>query len=391
MDISCAIMDVIEARDEFIKKRLLAEGVSSKTINIVFDKSAVADDDAGSAEEPSDPVPTKRFLKSNSSATGDSVASTSSSMSSTSSRTLSKPTQKFNTPQYEVKDKYPQDYSDGSVVLVLNYGKLSHALFGDFQKYHSKFRAFLTGNPICSYNPNLTFGPGWIIKDKTRVGEIKKSLISQGVKYREIEMVEYQKEVQKGGKPPDALKNSSTSAKETTSSSSGSSDGIVTSKIEPAKITPKSLPKVTAPKVAAKVAAKATLIPKCASSKIPEKGSGKILKNACGNYEEEGTGYVFMKLPVGKGGKDVKVCIGYQNPLLVEKGLASVSKLDTELQKDCSSRGHTVLTETMVSLIRSKNVSLADEIHEMWIREGDDESADAADTVEDTVSGSESE
>lgn len=369
MDISCAIMDVIETRDEFIKKRLIAKGISLDIIDEVFNKT----DDVTSNDEEghSDPVPSKRFLKPNSVNSSESNV-----VISSNSRAISKPTaQKSNAPQYEVKDKYPQDYSDGSVVLVLNYGKWSHALFGDFQKCHSKFRAFLNGNSNCSYNQNLTFGPGWVIKDKTKVGEIKKSLINQGIKYREIEMVEYQKEVQK---------------RVTSKSSSGSAKEYSSESFDDTKIIPDPRKVEIKNKNKNKIESKYPIQPKTVS-KTHEKSSGKILKNACGNYEEEGTGYIFMKLPVGKGGKDIKVCIGYQNPLLVEKGLASVSKLDTELQKDCSSRGHTVLTETMISLIRSKNISLADEIHEMWTREGDDESADAADTAEDTMSASDSE
>jgi hypothetical protein len=97
--------------------------------------------------------------------------------------------------------KYPQDYSSGKVVLVLNYlgnsGKSSaHALFGDFSKTYSKFKdSFLKTSTFTSYNPGLKFGPGWVIKIKTKLDEVKKALKKEGIKFREVEYADYLKEV----------------------------------------------------------------------------------------------------------------------------------------------------------------------------------------------------
>lgn len=407
------IQKLIQEYEKNLKTQLIHKGISEDLLNDIFEDSADVCD--SESQDESAPLPTKRFL------------------APSSFTNLINPKPRFNTDigtnempyqaapsMYPQREKFPQDFSDGKVVLVLNYvsspdkPSYSHALFADFGKTYIKFKdSFLKNSDLMAYNMGLIFGQGWIVKNKNRVGEVRKALTSAGIKYREVEFAEYLEEVKnpkqdpppkdlsKDVKPPkETPKEVSTKkveskqvieieAKEVSSSSDEESEIPVVETKKVIKNKPKVEPK-DVPKVESKPPPAKEIKSKVQSSTPKADNKKSVKKNSHGNYEEADTGTIIMKLPIGKDGILTRVALGYQDPLRhTEKGLLSVSKFDSELEKAAKSLGHTVLSADIIQVVKKKDEVLATKLLELWNREEvNDESGSVVEESE-THTGSE--
>lgn len=363
-----------------IAKKLLDKGVDKDIVDSVFS--------CNTDEEDSTPVPTKRFLPSNTGAVSTAPRTTDTSST-------------YSSVEYQPIEKYPQDYSDGKVILVLNYGKMSHALFGDFGKRHVKFKDtfLMKDSTLVKFNSGLRYGPGWTIVNKSRYGEVTKALENAKIKFRVVENDEFLKECQE-------RKNSA--PKENDGSSSSYEEPVKPEpkveapklKVEESKITHK--PKVSdtkvsdtkeePPKKEVKAESKPKVIdtkveaskkevkaePKTEASKKEVKTEVKVtkdaserkpIKNKFGNFVDPiETDVVLLNLPVKKGGGKLRIAVGYQDPNSTAKGLKSVKRMDAVFEKECQKSGLTVLTQEMITLTKkSKEFSqIAEELQEMW-------------------------
>lgn len=265
---------------------------------------------------------------------------------------------------------------DGKEVIVcLNYGPKSHALFGDFGKTHEKFKeSFLKSTKFIGSGPKLAFGFGWVVKDKSKLPEVLAALKKAKIPFREVEREEYENEVRekKGGKVEE-VEESEGEEEETPE------EKPVPKKEAAKKPAPKETPKE---KPAAKKPA--TAAPKKEATKPAEKSETttklSAKKNDWGNNEEEETGFVFMKLAVGKNGTSIPIVVGWQDPdcKTSEKGLKSVNPLDDEAIEDCKKRKWKYLTEDMIATIRKKNQSQAKALQEVMDKNDEEEDAEEA-------------
>lgn len=162
---------------------------------------------------------------------------------------------------------------------------------------------------------------------------------------------------------------------------------------EPSKKTTKTEKKVKTEK-AAKSSKKEEPVKKTEeAAKTTEKKPIRAKKNACGNLEDNETGFVFCKLPIGKNKKLLPVTVGWQNPTVKdgEKGLATVLPLDEDAIEECKTNGWRVLTQDMIAIVNKSDAKLAKNLTEILTRElaeSDDES-DLEDESEDDTDESE--
>lgn len=344
-----------------ITKKLLDKGVDKDIVDSVF--STVEEGE----EVESTPVPTKRFLPPN---TGS---------ASTTVRT----TDTYNSAEYQPTEKYPQDYSDGKVILVLNYGKMTHALFGDFGKRYVKFKDtfLMKDSTLVGYNANLRYGPGWTIKSKARYGEVTKALENAKIKFRVVEDGEFIKECQERKNSAPKENDESSSDEEPAEEKvvkpepkveapkvvEKVKDALPKKEAEVKKVEPK--PKATDTKIEApkkEVKAEVKTEPKVEVSK--DASERKPIKNKFGNWTDPLTDAVVVNLPVKKGGGKLRIAVGYQDPNSTAKGLKSVKRFDAVLEKECQKSGLTVLTQEMITLTKKSKESsqTAEELQEMW-------------------------
>ena len=259
------------------------------------------------------------------------------------------------------KDKLKRKFEDGEVVLVLNYGAKSHALFGDFNKTHTSFKdSFLKETSWIKPNGRLAFGFGWVVMQKAKLDEVKQALSEYSIEYREVERKDYEKEIRSGQK---------SKAKSVSETEEGSEDESTEVKVKSKTKPEKEKPKAAPAKKAAPPAKKAK------PAKKEEKEKPKAVKNDWGNIEEPNSGFIFMMLPVGTKGKKVPVAVGWQDPDADEdqKGLASVLPFDEELEYECTQKKWRYLTEEMIETIRGSNPDLAGRLEEMRTRDLDEE------------------
>ena len=362
MDLTEQISALIQGHLGEIRSRLEVKGVSQDILVSVFQS-----DDSNS-----NPLPKRRMLGSNTAKASTSVGSKTGGKATISNDTDSKPSSEN---QYgPPKDKYPQDFSKGQVVLVMNYTARSHALFGDFKTTYSNFKdMYLTLNKnLYSPNSRLVFGFGWILKVKSKVDELKAELKAQGIKFREVDMEVYLAEVKAA-----ELKTEEAPSIDDSPSESEEEQ-------QPPSPPPKTKKSSKPAPVKAKKVSKAAPAKTKKTSKVvdspPKKN--KIAKNDWGNFEDD-NGFVFTKLPIGKKGRKMIVAVGYQNPEPsdVEEGLATVLPFDEGLEEECADRGHKYLTEDMIETIRKYDQALSDELQELMERDDafDSEDVDESD------------
>jgi hypothetical protein len=286
----------------------------------------------------------------------------------------------------------------GEVVVVLNYGPKSHALFGDTASIKDKLmglnpkRGEKSGKTkLVNFKPTLGFGPGWVVMDKDRLSEVTEMFDAEGITYREIERKEYEVEVN-GEKPKKAPapKTKEPAAKST--KVEAKKDVKATSKA-PAKAPPKKETKADAkstkaPPKETKADAKAPKAPP--KNKAATAPALKANKNKWGNSEEDDTGIIFLSLPVGAAGRMVPIAIGTQDvdAEYSVKELASVLPLTDELIEQCETAGHRILTDEVMSLVEKKNKTLHGKLVEMRSRgESEPDVEEEEGTGEDEVEG----
>jgi len=384
-------------------------------------------------------------------------------------------------------DKYPQDYSDGKVVVIENYGAKSHALFGDFGKTYSSFKdKHLKGDKNYSYNQNLRFGPGWILMNKEGIGELCKALKKAKIKFQRIENDDYVASLQKDSKTKkssdsddesgddsdvddkrkkiesddsddsddegdkksknksknkskkkskdddsdedsdsededdkksknkpkdddsdddsddesDKKSNKKKKSKDDDNDSDDDSDDEDDKKSNKKKKSKDDDSDDEDDKKTKKKGKKSKdddsddeddkkTKKKGKKSKDDEdskKKDEKPVKNKFGNYVEKSTGFVFLKLPVGKNGKETRVVIGIQDDDSKKKGTKSVIALDKVTTKEATSKGYKTLTVDMLESIDKK---MKKELSHLSPKEEDD-SGDDSDSESGSDSGDES-
>ncbi len=85
---------------------------------------------------------------------------------------------------------------EDEVVIVLNYGPKSHAIFGDFAKKHVIFKDnYLKKTSWVKANNRLAFGFGWVVMNKSKLGELKKAFNRFNIEYRTIKKRDYENEI----------------------------------------------------------------------------------------------------------------------------------------------------------------------------------------------------
>ena len=249
--------------------------------------------------------------------------------------------------------KAPESDSD-EIVVVLNYGPKSHALFGATEANKDKLmslnpaRGDKSGNKkLVGYNQNLAFGPGWTVIDKERLSEVTDLLTAESIPFREIERKEYETETGLGSR----AKTAATKPKAAPAKA-------------PAPKTKAAAPKAPATKAKANTAPAKTAAPKSKAGEAP-----KIVaqKNSWNNLEEAETGIIFLELPVGVAGRNVSVAIGVQDPdaETTVKGLASVLPLSEENVAECENNKWRVLTDEIMATVEKKNKTLHKKLVEM--------------------------
>lgn len=246
----------------------------------------------------------------------------------------------------EEKTTYPQgekskiSHSGNTIILCLNYGPKSHALFGDFDRYKSFTRNFLSKTSWIKPGNRLAFGPGWVIMDRSRIQELTRALDKGRIKYRKIERSDYEKEIRKN-------KYVEEDPEETEPESQSEEPKVRNEKREVKK---EAEPEVRKEKVETKEEP-----PKKKQEEVKPKK--KVSKNDRGNSEEPETGFVFVRLPVGKDGKLVPVAIGYQSDR-PGHGLESVFPFVKNQEEECASRNWKYLNENILDILEENKPSL---------------------------------
>lgn len=112
-----------------------------------------------------------------------------------------------------------------------------------------------------------------------------------------------------------------------------------------------------APKPKSKTSKKAV-----AKAQVP---TGPVAQeNAWGNSEESETGIIFVKLPVGTGGREVPVAVGVQDTEAEEDttGLASVLPLTEEMIATCDEQKWRYLTDEYMDILTEQEHEMAGEL-----------------------------
>ena len=291
-------------------------------------------------------------------------------------------------PQYVKQEKYPQDYSDGSVVLVLNYGPASHGLFGDFKQLYAEFKnVFLmkknnNGQSDYAFNSGLKFGPGWLLKNKAKLPELKKALRLNRINFREVEFNEYLEEIiaasaKKSVTPKNLPQKNVTIAKTVTPTNSTSTTTN--------KSTSTTTNKSTTPKTAT---TKPLPLPIKAQQIIQSiNGDVSLVMNAWGNFEDEESGFIFMMVPIGKGGADEPIVIGAQHPSPPKgtKGIDTLVQLSNDYREECEKRGYKYITLDIIEIIRKKNKTLASKLEPLIQEDNENEEINESESEQDVI------
>lgn len=273
------------------------------------------------------------------------------------------------------------------VVVILDYSDKENAIFGDFVKAYNSFKdKYLKDNHWFRYHNKLVFGAGWRMLDKTKMPELRKAFKAANIPFREVTRKDYEKESSSGKSTPNIEE---VSDNEETVSPPKVVQTVA--KKEAAKPEVKSIPPKKGVKEAPKVDVKPEPVKplakkgaKVVDEPAPEKR--KILRNGFGNFEEAETGLVFIKLPVGAGGKLVNVCVGYQNPEPEkgETGNETIFALTKEHIDAAIAGSHKILDDEMIEKVREKGEDeekykeLADQLDDISVRgiDAEDELAD---------------
>lgn len=286
------------------------------------------------------------------------------------------------------RDSQPKIPSEGEgVIIVLNYGPKSHAIFGaDTKGVKDGLMALNTPGKkdAVSFNSKLDFGAGWVITNKTKLGIIQEFLDENEISHTEIERDAFVS----GETPPAAPKKTVKVAK--TKSAPKKTKSSVVEEEEASDLQSMTLQQLKAIAKEAEITTTGTkdvLIQRIekhragetkTSSKAKTKAVGKktpkakavadgpikviARKNDNGNFVEEETGLVFLEAPVGSGGRKVKLAIGVQNAESEEIGLASVLPLDEDMIAICEERKWQYLTDDMMEIIAKKDADLHEQL-----------------------------
>src|SRR5690606_29758644 len=132
-----------------LREKLVEKEVDSETIDTVFECIAEL---SGDSSEPK----VKRHLGAN--------------------KAPAKPASKakiVSTVEGDEKENLKVKHDGQEVIVCLNYGPKSHALFGDFGKTHLKFKNdYLLKSKFIKVGRKLAFGFGWVIMDKSKISEV---------------------------------------------------------------------------------------------------------------------------------------------------------------------------------------------------------------------------
>lgn len=299
------------------------------------------------------------------------------------------------------RDMQPKIPGEGEgVIVVLNYGPKSHAVFGaDTKPVKDGLLALNTPgkHDVTSFNGKLEFGAGWVITNKTKLKTVLEFLDESEIAHTEIEREAFvageeddaKPVAPKKAAPAKAVKKAPAKAKAPTKAKPKVESDVEDEEEEPA-------PKKATKKPAAKVAAKKTASTKTAApaKKVQPKGKAstkktvakappaktatktlKAIQNAQGNFEEEETGIVFVEAPVGTGGRKIKIAVGVQDAESEEMGLASVKPLDADMIAECDERKWQYLTDAMMKVLSKKDTELHEELAALRARGSDAEEA----------------
>jgi hypothetical protein len=84
----------------------------------------------------------------------------------------------------------------GKVIIVIDYGPRSHALFGDFGKTYVKFKDhYIKNQQWLRYNGGLAFGQGWVITKKEMLGDLRNTLKNENIPFQEYTKPAFEKEM----------------------------------------------------------------------------------------------------------------------------------------------------------------------------------------------------
>lgn len=314
--------------------------------------------------------------------------------------------------EYQPKEKFPQDYSDGTVVLVLNYGAKSHALFGDFKKTHSKFKDYMNKNKdVYSFNQGLLFGAGWVIKKKDSLKDVKKALKKHDIDFDVFEKDDYLEKVKNEEDEDDDTKKKGdeSSDNESGGESDGESDNDSDDENKKDKKgdsdsesdeddTKKDSKKKKSNKSDDSDESDGESDKEDDSKKKKDKGKKgkkesnksdddsdeedakskkkKATKNKQGNLVDE-NGVVYMKVPL-KNKKMTVVAVGIQGKK--GKGVDSILPMDESVAKSLGKKTK-ILTKKMVDMIHKYDEKLADQLGNIFKEdESSDEEVDLGDS-----------
>jgi SAP domain len=315
--------------------------------------------------------------------------------------------------QFKLKSKdvlscikeFVENSSDEGIVIVTDYSARSAALFGNTKSVWDDLKE-LNGEKkkVVTFNSKLAFGPGIVVTGKY-LKEVKEVLDEKEIEYEEKERDQYEKEF-KGESPEKESKTTSkTKAAKTTSKTKATDYKKMTIKLLKEELMKRGLKttgkkdelmerleksdsgstekkstekkKGTTPKKA-KEPAKGKKMP--ASKSAPKL---KAKQNEWGNFEDEETGIVFLKLPVGKDGRDMSVAIGVQNTEVDGQGLETVLPIDDDVIEECKTQKFKMFNESMLKTLKKNDREKYDEIQAWLESTKEDEDEDGEEEEED--------
>lgn len=206
-----------------------------------------------------------------------------------------------------------------TITLILDYSDKAHALFGDFNGDFERFKNdVLVKMWWIAPAPRLARGPGWLVTEKGMLSELEELMQEYGIpcdKMSTMEITEDDQECEISSDGDDDISLTNSEEEEKCFEQEQEEEVVVT-KTEPRK-------------------------PMCR-------------KNEWGNLEEEHTGFVFKKLPVGVDGAPVGIVLGYQDPDVVEKGIESIAPLDMDQEAECRLYGWTHLSRGLLPQLQER-------------------------------------
>ena len=319
MSLIIDITQFIEEKLNTIQNSLREKGVSDEIIEQVF---------GASDDEPVAPMPKRRML-----------GSVDQSVPPESKQSI--PIRANCTAQNSPNNLTQKWFGKPEVILVLNYTDKSHALFGDFAKTYLGFKNdYLKQQKWMIFNQSLCFGPGWVVRDKAMVVELRKALKSNKISFREVEKDIFVKELTKK-----AIEISDTSSDES-------------------KMTKKEV------QVAETISSKTKKVEPKETKKV-EPVAPKIKKNQWGNFADDQSGLVFKKLPIGEKGKQVTIIIGYQNPSPGDDitGIESVLPLTSDhLEEAAEKHSYQTMTDEIIKTVKKLDKDLAEQLQNIQKR-----------------------